>query len=109
MFGTNKNTNKLPGPCGIPEIVGRHMVTVENKDADWVWNLKGLIRPTDSKKVFYCRVFSERETAKLGIKIKDWTSLDGHPELIVWEGDYDKDSFTANRKKFEESTQTKST
>jgi hypothetical protein len=103
MFGANKNKDgKLPGPCGIPEPVGRHMVIAEKGDPDLVWNLKAVVHPTDNKKIFYCRVYNETQTGKSGIKVQDWSSLDGHRELIIWEGYYNKESMSAQRKDFEE-------
>jgi hypothetical protein len=91
---------KLPRPTDIPELVGRHMVVEEKKDPDWVWRLKAIVRPTGKKKAFYCRVFDGAEVARVGVKIKDWTSLDDHPDLVLWEGYFDKETLTARREKF---------
>lgn len=92
---------KLPGPREIPEQAGRCMVVKEGKDPDWVWRLKGVVRPA-GKKSFYCRVFDEDRATQAGIKVKDWTSLDAHPHLILWEGYCDKETNTARREKFVE-------
>ena len=104
MFWNRKPTKegeiKLPGPKGIPELAGRHMVVKENKNPDWVWQLKGVVRPAGKKKTFYCRVFSEAQVAQAGIKVKDWTSLDDHPDLILWEGYFDKETNTVRHEKF---------
>ena len=103
MFWKRKETKegevKLPGPQRIPDLAGRHMVTEENKDPDLVWNLKGVVRPA-GKEAFYCRVFDEAQAARAGVRVKDWTSLDDHPELTLWEGYFDKKTFTARREKF---------
>jgi hypothetical protein len=49
MFWKRKETKdgegKLPGPKGMPDMVGRHMVLEEKVDPNWVWNLKGVVRP----------------------------------------------------------------
>jgi len=102
MFWKKKKTEeeKLPGPKGIPDIVGRYLVVNEKKDPDWVWRLKGVVRPAGKKKAFYCRVFDENQAVRAGIKVKDWTSLDGHPELIIWEGYFDKESNIISQEKF---------
>ena len=104
MFWKRKETKegeeKLPGPKGIPELAGRYMVVEEKKNPDWVWNLKGVVRPTGKKKAFYCRVFDEAQVAKAGVKVTDWTSLDEHPDLILWEGYCDRETNTARRGKF---------
>jgi len=94
---------KLPGPKGIPDLAGRHMVVEEKKDPNWVWNLKGVVRPAGKKGAFYCRVFSEAQAAQAGVKVKDWTSLDDHPDLILWEGYFDKETNEVRREKFAKS------
>jgi hypothetical protein len=76
------------------------MVVEEKKNPDWVWKLKGVVRPAGKEKTFYCRVFDETQTAKAGVKVKDWTSLDDHPDLILWEGYFDKETNTVRHEKF---------
>lgn len=106
MFWKHKDTKegeiKLPGPKDIPELVGRYMVVQDKKDPDWVWSLKGVVRPAGKKKAFYCRVFNQGQAAQAGVKVKDWTSLDGHPDLILWEGYFDKETMTTRSEKFVE-------
>jgi hypothetical protein len=104
MFWKRKETKegeaKLPGPKGIPDLAGKYMVVEEKKNPDWVWKLKGVVRPAGKEKTFYCRVFDETQTAKAGVKVKDWTSLDDHPDLILWEGYFDKETNTVRHEKF---------
>jgi hypothetical protein len=104
MFWRRKETKegeeKLPGPKGIPYPVGRDMVVQMKKDPNWVWKLKGVVRPAGKKKAFYCRAFDEAQVAQAGVKVKDWTSLDNHPDLILWEGFFDKETNTARPEKF---------
>jgi hypothetical protein len=78
------------------------MVVEEKQDPDVVWNLKGVLRPTEKKKAFYCRVFSEAQAAQAGVKVKNWHSLDDHSALILWEGYFDAETNTARREKFVE-------
>jgi len=91
---------QLPGPKDLPQAVGAHLVTQEKKDPDWVWNLKGVVRPAEKKKAFYCRVFNQAQAAQAGVKVKDWTSLDEHSDLILWEGYFDKETNTVRREKY---------
>jgi hypothetical protein len=91
---------RLPGPKGIPFVVGRHLVVEEQKNPNFVWKLKGVVRPTKKKNAFYCRVFDEAEAAQAGVKVKDWNSLDEHLDLILWEGYFDKETTTARPEKF---------
>ncbi|MFH1382628.1 MAG: hypothetical protein ABIH70_07015 [Chloroflexota bacterium] len=97
---TKGNGTKLPGPKEIPDPPARYMIIEMKKDPDWVWKLKGVVHPTPKKEVFYCRVFDEKQAAKAGVIVKDWTSLDDHPELVLWEGYFDKDTFEARPEKF---------
>ena len=97
---TKEGDVKLPGPKGIPELVGRYMVVEEKKDPNWVWKLKAVVRPAGKKKAFYCRVFDEAQVAQSGVEVKDWTSLDEYPDSILWEGYFDKETNTARREKF---------
>ena len=97
---TKEGEEKLPGPKAIPYSAGRHMVVEEKKDPDWVWHLKGLVRPAGKKKAFYCRIFSEAQVEQAGVKVKDWTSLDDHPDLILWEGHFDDETNTVHHEKY---------
>jgi hypothetical protein len=101
MFWKRKQCEeKLPWPKGIPKLAGWHMVVEENRNPDWVWKLKGVVRPAKKKKAFYCRVFDEVQTTQAGVKVKDWTSLDDYPDLILWEGYFGKETDTARPEKF---------
>lgn len=104
MFWKRKETKegevKLPGPKGIPQPVGGHMVVKEKKNPDWVWKLQGVVRSTEKKTAFYCRVFDEAQAALAGVKVKDWSSLDEHPDLILWEGYFDKETHVVRPEKF---------
>jgi hypothetical protein len=104
MFWKRGNTKEgelqLPGPKGIPQFIGSHMVVEEKQDPDWVWKLKGVVRPAGKKTAFYCRVFSEAQATQAGVKVKDWTSLDEHSDLILWEGYFDNETNAVRREKF---------
>jgi len=108
MFWKPKETKegeiKLPGPKGIPDTVGMYMVVELKKDPDWVWQLKGVIRPAAKEKAFYCRVFDEGQVAQAGIEVRDWTALDEYPDLILWEGYFDKETNTARPERFVKSS-----
>ena len=84
---------KLPGPRGIPEVVGRHLVTELKQNPDWVWRLKGVVRRRpQGKDRFDFRVFDEAQVAGTKVIVKNYTSLDEHPDLILYEGWFDKKS-----------------
>jgi len=93
-----RTAEKLSGPREIPELAGRHLVVAKKKDPDWVWHLKAVIRrnPGRGKKAFDVRVYEESRMSRAKIKVKDWTTFDQHPELLLYEGWYDKDSVRAD-------------
>ena len=92
---SSAKSQKLPKPEDIPEPVGRHLVVQLGKNPDWVWNLKGVVRPRPEGKDSYdVRVFNEAKAAAKNVTAKDYTSLDEHPELILYEGWFDKKSMS---------------
>ena len=61
------------------------------KDPDWIWNLKAVARRRqDRDGVYDIRIFNAADAASKQIKVRNFTSLDSHPELILFEGSYDK-------------------
>jgi hypothetical protein len=84
---------KLPGPKGLPDPVGRVMVVEKGENPDWVWGLKSVQKPAEGNKYrFDVRVFDPIATANKGISVKDYRSLDQVPDLIIYAGWYDKKS-----------------
>ena len=82
---------KLPGPRSIEELVGRQMVTHLKLDPDWTWQLRSVIRRrTGGPHRFDFRVFSETQVAAKKVKVKNYTSLDSDPDLILYQGWFDK-------------------
>ena len=85
---------KLKPPIDLPQQVGRHLVVKLGKDPDWVWELKAVVKPVEGgkKSERHFRVYDPVQSAKQWIKILNYDSLDAYPELIIFEGDFDKDS-----------------
>ena len=82
---------KLPGPRSIEELVGMHIVTDLKQNPDRVWQLRSVVRRrTGGKHRFDFRVFDEVQVTEKKIKVKDWTTFDQHPELILYQGWFDK-------------------
>ena len=86
--GTHKE--KLPKPTDMSSQVGQFLVVNLGKNPDWVWKLKTVARPQAEKHRYDVRVFSENTAGEKGVRVKDYTSLDGHPDLILFEGWFDK-------------------
>jgi hypothetical protein len=69
------------------------------KNPDWVWSLKSAVRKSSRGKHRYnVRVFDQAQAAGKGISVVDYGSLDDHPELILFEGWYDRRSWKARIK-----------
>lgn len=82
---------KLSRPKELPSGVGRYLVVDLKNDPDWVWTLKSVSMPKDgSKSAFLIRIFDDTTAMAKGVSVKNHTSLDDHPELILFEGWYDK-------------------
>lgn len=87
---------KLPGPKDIPYPVGRYLVVDMGQDPDWVWQLKGVLLPKEgSREVFHVRIFSANDASMKRVSVKHYHSLDEHPELILFQGWFDKKSMQA--------------
>jgi len=84
---------RLPRAKDIPELVGRYLITELKQDPDWVWRLKSVVRlRSDGKDRFDFRVFDEAQAAAKKVAIKDYNSLNEHPDLILYQGRFDKKS-----------------
>lgn len=84
---------KLPGPKDIPELVGSYLVTQLKQRPGWVWTLKGVVRQrSNGQDRFDFRIFDEAQAWKTNVTIKNYTSLDTHPEFVLYQGWFDKAS-----------------
>ena len=87
-----KSESGLPGPKDIPKVVGRDIVTRLKGDPDRTWkDYKAVIRPKEGyKNTFEVKVFDEVQAASKKIAVKNYNSLTEHPELILYEGWFNK-------------------
>jgi hypothetical protein len=86
-------TEKLPGPRGIPDFVGKYLTAERKMDPNLVPIYKMLVRKRpQTERTFDCRVFDMAEAEASNTLIKDYTSLDKHQELIIYEGWFDEAS-----------------
>ena len=87
---TGQPSPKLPKPKDLPSPVGRHLITQLNLDPDWVWSLKGVVRPTIEKLISDIRIFDPKEAVIGDVVVKNFNSLDDFPEMILFEGSFNK-------------------
>jgi hypothetical protein len=90
--GSNTGGVKLPKPKELPSQIGMYLVVHEKLDPDWVWALRCVLRQRpERRRYFDFRVFDPAGAQAAKIQVSDYTSLDVHPELILFQGRYDKD------------------
>ena len=96
-----KDKNALPGPKGVPNPVGRDIVSKLGGNPEQVWNsFKAVIRPKEGvKDTFEVRVFDGAQPLARNVSVKDYNSLKEHPELTLYEGWYNNKNAEAEIKK----------
>ena len=82
-----------PAQKTSPYKVGRHLVVVDGVSPDRVWNLKSALKPSETQMdIVDFRLFSPASAAKSHINIRAYATLDHHPELVIFEGWYDRET-----------------
>jgi len=107
--GTDKKiakdrVEKLSGPRQVPSPVEKYLIAEYKIDPDLVLILKTVVRESHEEDGAYdIRIYDESEAIAKKIVIKDYTSLDQHPDLILFDGwfnDRSKHVELAEKKKF---------
>jgi hypothetical protein len=89
---TAKEEEKLRGPGVIPGLVEKHLLAERKMDPDLAKLLKAVVRKSATEaKAFNIRVFDESEALAKKVAVKDYTSLDERPDLIIYEGWFDEE------------------
>jgi hypothetical protein len=82
---------KMTRPKELPQQVGGYLVIKEKLDPDWVWSLRCVVRRyPERKSQLDFRVFDPVEADQKGITIANFMSLDAYPEMILYQGFYNK-------------------
>lgn len=104
MFGFKKSGNagatttkvkvdKLPRPREIPGLVQNHLVGEKKMNPDIAQVLKAVVRKRQNgQEGFNIRIFDESDAIANKIEIKNYTSLDEHPNLVLYDGWFDESS-----------------
>jgi len=78
---------RVLGPKEIPGLVQNYLVAERKMDAGLVKLLKSVVDKSATEgKGYNIRIFDESEALAKKIQVKDYTSLDEHPDLIIYEG-----------------------
>jgi hypothetical protein len=95
--GDAPKAKRFTKPKELPELVGRKLVVDLQIDPDEAWSLRYVSRPSESKSSTQdFRLFDPQKAAQAGLVVKDWSSLDDRPDLILFEGLYDRSSMTVD-------------
>ena len=80
------------GPRDIDEWAYRHLVLILKCDPDRVSTLKCVDQADyiDGRPLHLIRIFDPQGTR--GFQIRDFSSLDEHPDLILFEGQWDMET-----------------
>ena len=96
-----KEEGKLSGLKEIPELMQKYLVAEKKMAPDLVKLLRGVERKSTNGAGLNIRVFDQSEAIAKKVDIKDYTSLDTSPDLILYEGFFDEG---AKQVKLEEKT-----
>jgi hypothetical protein len=84
---------KLAGPRDIPGPVQNYLVAERKLDPDLVKLLKAVIRKSETEEAPpHIRVFDNSDAVARKLQVKNWASLDEHPDLTIYEGWFDEKS-----------------
>jgi len=84
---------KLPGPQAIPGLVQKHLVAEWKMDPGLVQLLKAVVLKSATQETgLNIRVFDDTEALGKKVQVKDYTSLDERPDLIIYDGWFDEGS-----------------
>jgi hypothetical protein len=82
-----KEKERVSGPREIPEVVQHYLVTEKHMGADLAKLLKVVLcKSTTGDTGFHIRVFDDSEAIAKKVQVKDYSSLDESPDLILYEG-----------------------
>lgn len=84
-------TPKLSGPKDLTPQIGFQLVTILKKDPDWVWKLKVCFRPNAAGNGLEdVRIFDPRQVSMAKVVVKNFSTLDDHRDLILYDGTFNK-------------------
>jgi hypothetical protein len=82
---------KRTKPIQLPSEVGRHLVVDLQQEPDWVWRLRAVTSPKEEGgQTFWLRVFDPDTANARAFHHLTFEALNEHPDLVLFEGWYDK-------------------
>jgi hypothetical protein len=93
---SEKEEGKLSGPREIPKSVQNYLVAEKKMDPVLVKLLKAVERKDTTGAKLNIRIFDDSDAQARKVKVKDYTSLDECPDLILYEGWFDEGAKQVN-------------
>jgi hypothetical protein len=86
-----EDEKRFSGPREIPGLVQGYLVSQIKMDADLVKLLKAVLsRGSNGNKATHIRVFDESEAHAKKVDVRDYTTLDEHPDITLFEGSFEE-------------------
>jgi hypothetical protein len=87
----SEKEEKLTGPRDIPGPVQNYLVAEGKLDPDLVKLLKAVVRKGEiGEAPLHIRILDNSEAIAKKVQVKDYASLDEHPDLMLYEGWFDE-------------------
>jgi hypothetical protein len=84
---------RLPGPQAIPALVQKDLVANWKMDPDLAQLLKAVVlKKSNGEKALNIRIFDGSDASAKKVEVKNYSSLDEHPDLTLYEGQFDEAS-----------------
>jgi len=93
IFGkkSSKEDEKLRKPQGIPGLVQKYLVAEYKLPGELAPLLKAVVhKSAEGESSFDIRIYDDSEAEARKVKVNDYTTLNDHPELILYEGSFDE-------------------
>jgi len=88
-----QNLQKLPRPDKLPLGMVRYLTVILGHSPNWVQGLKYVERPRAGvNSICDVRVFDELLTIVNKVEVKNFNSLDDYPDMILFQGWFNKDN-----------------
>lgn len=99
MARKDKKQEKTSGPVRVDRtlyrVVGKEWERLPPSD-HWVRFMAVMRQHKDNDDVFDVRIFDQWCTDEKGIRVVDYASLDFHPDQVLFEGWYDRETGMGN-------------
>ncbi len=84
---------RLRGPQAVPELVQAHLVAETKMDPVLARVLKDVVlKSATQDNGWKIRIFDDSEALAQKVQVKNYTSLDEHPDLVIYDGWFDERS-----------------